>query len=138
MASVKEAHSRYRSDQEKQQRQQQLLKDQMAVDATAKSLAENQQIMIEKEDKLIAEQKCLQLELDKAAKVVAEGNTLLAAAVVHKNVHDVEVTQLLISNASKKLDTFISSTYQQYWSDQSAAKKSKEVKVKWKKDVKVL
>jgi hypothetical protein len=45
------------------------------------------------------------LELDKAAKLLDEGNSRLAAAVVSKNFHDIEVAQLLISNATKKLDT---------------------------------
>ncbi len=47
----------------------------------------------------------IQLEFGKAAKMLDEGNTRLAAAAISKTFHNVEVAQLLIGNATKKLDS---------------------------------
>ena len=100
--SVKEAHSRYHVDQEKLQ---QLLKQKDEAQAAAKLLKDKEVLLIEKEQKLIDERNNLQSELNNASRMLDEGNSRLDVAVATKNFHDIEVAQLLISSANKKLDS---------------------------------
>ncbi|CAF2442928.1 unnamed protein product [Rotaria sp. Silwood2] len=99
--SVKDAHSRYHADQEKMQR---LIKEKEEAESAAKLLKDRELLLIEKEQKLIDERNVLQRELDNASKMLDEGNSRLEAAVATKNFGDIEVAQLLIGGANKKLD----------------------------------
>ncbi|CAF4034203.1 unnamed protein product [Rotaria sordida] len=98
---VKDAHSRYHADQEKMQR---LLNEKEEAESAAKLLKDRELLLIEKEQKLIDERNVLQRELDNASKMLDEGNSRLEAAVATKNFGDIEVAQLLIGGANKKLD----------------------------------
>ena len=69
------------------------------MDAAAKSLKDKELLIIEREQKLIDEQKALQKELDSASKMLDEGNSRLEAAVAIKNFGDIEVAQLLIGRS---------------------------------------
>ncbi|CAF4553885.1 unnamed protein product [Rotaria sp. Silwood2] len=99
--SVKDAHSRHHADQEKMQR---LIKEKEEAESAAKLLKDRELLLIEKEQKLIDERNVLQRELDNASKMLDEGNSRLEAAVATKNFGDIEVAQLLIGGANKKLD----------------------------------
>ncbi|CAF1554275.1 unnamed protein product [Rotaria sordida] len=98
---VKDAHSRYHADQEKMQR---LINEKEEAESAAKLLKDRELLLIEKEQKLIDERNVLQRELDNASKMLDEGNSRLEAAVATKNFGDIEVAQLLIGGANKKLD----------------------------------
>ncbi|CAF3008436.1 unnamed protein product [Rotaria sp. Silwood2] len=99
--NVKEAYSRYRIDQEKIQK---LIKEKEELETAAKLLKTQELLLVEKEQKLIDERKLLQHELNNASKMLDEGNSRLEAAVATKNFDNVEVAQLLIGGANKKLD----------------------------------
>ena len=60
--------------------------------------------MVEKEQNLIDQRKILQDDLENASKMLNEGNSRLEAAVATKNFAGVEMAQLLIGGAKKKLD----------------------------------
>jgi hypothetical protein len=83
---------------------QQLLKEKEEAQAAVKLLKDKELLLIEKEQKLIDERNILQRELDNASKMLEEGNSRLGTAVATKNFGDIEVAQLLIGGASKKLD----------------------------------
>jgi hypothetical protein len=64
----------------------------------------NVELLVEKEQKSIDERNILQHKLDNASKMLDEGNSCLEVAVATKNFGDIEVAQLLIGGANKKLD----------------------------------
>ncbi|CAF4421610.1 unnamed protein product [Rotaria sp. Silwood2] len=99
--NVKEAHSRYQVDQERKQR---ILKEKEAIEAAAKLTKNKELILVEKEQNLIDQRKILQEDLENASKMLNEGNSRLEAAVATKNFAGVEMAQLLIGGAKKKLD----------------------------------
>ncbi|CAF4128443.1 unnamed protein product [Rotaria magnacalcarata] len=99
--NVKEAHSRCQVDQERKQR---ILKEKEAIEAAAKLTKNKELILVEKEQNLIDQHKILQEDLENASKMLNEGNSRLEAAVATKNFAGVEMAQLLIGGAKKKLD----------------------------------
>ncbi|CAM4933136.1 unnamed protein product [Rotaria socialis] len=101
LGNVKEAHSRYQVDQERKQR---ILKEKEAIEAAAKLTKNKELILVEKEQNLIDQRKILQQDLENASKMLNEGKSRLEAAVATKNFAGVEMAQLLIGGANKKLD----------------------------------
>jgi type II secretory pathway component PulF len=83
---------------------QQLLKEKEEAQAAVKLLKDKELLLVEKEQKRIDERNILQHELDNASKMLDEGNSRLEVAVATKNFGDIEVAQLLIGGANKKLD----------------------------------
>ena len=62
-------------------------------------------LLIEKEQKFIDEHNNVQSELDNVSRMLDEDSSRLEVAVTTKNFNGIEVAQLLISGANKKLDS---------------------------------
>jgi len=93
---VRDAHSRYCIDLEKQ-RQELLNKKKIEEDQTTKNL------FIEKENNLYDEQKNIQKSLTNIQKLIDEGTERLAKAISSKDFKEIETAQLLIEGGNKKL-----------------------------------
>ncbi|CAF1525367.1 unnamed protein product [Rotaria sordida] len=98
--SVKNAYSRYRTDQE---RQQQLQKEKEIADYAAKSAKNKDELLVEKELDLLEKQKLLQGELNNATRLLEEGDQRLKAAIDAKNFYEIETAGILIDSSKKKL-----------------------------------
>ncbi|CAF1507804.1 unnamed protein product [Rotaria sordida] len=98
--SVKNAYSRYRTDQE---RQQQLQKEKEIADYAAKSAKNKDELLVEKELDLLEKQKLLQGELNNATRLLEEGDQRLRAAIDAKNFYEIETAGILIDSSKKKL-----------------------------------
>ncbi|CAF3854536.1 unnamed protein product, partial [Rotaria magnacalcarata] len=99
--NVEEAHSRYQVDQEITQR---ILEKKEAIVAAAKLTKHKELVLVGKEQNLIGRRKILQEDLENVSKMLNEGNSRLEATVATKNFAGVEMAQLLIGGAKKKLD----------------------------------
>lgn len=94
--SVRDAHSRYCIDLEKQQ-EKVLIKKKIDDEQTTKNL------VIEKETNLYGEQKCLYKNLTNIQKMINEGAERLGKAILSKDFEEIGTAQLLIEGGNKNL-----------------------------------
>ena len=93
---VRGAHSRYCIDLEKQ-REELRTKKKLEEEQTTKDL------LIEKENDLYDEQKCIHNSLMNIHKMIDEGTERLTKAISSKNFEEIETAQLIIEGGNKKL-----------------------------------
>jgi hypothetical protein len=96
LGCIRDAHSRYCNDLEKQ-RKELLNKEKIEDDQTTKNL------FIEKENGLYDEQNYLHKSLTNIQKLIDEGTERLAKAISSKDFKEIETAQLLIEGGNKKL-----------------------------------
>ncbi|CAF1317772.1 unnamed protein product [Didymodactylos carnosus] len=87
LSSVKQAHERFKIDNE---RQQQMLKDKELSEQALAAAKNDEVLLIEKECKLLDEQKGLRKELESATNMLDEDSEQLTAAIAEKNFSEVE------------------------------------------------
>ncbi|CAF1531235.1 unnamed protein product [Adineta ricciae] len=98
--NVKNAHSRYRKDQEQQE---QLRRNKEIADQAAKSAKTQHELLAEQELDLLEKQKQLQIELNHATHLFEEGNQRLKAAIDARNFSEIETSGILIDSGKRKL-----------------------------------
>ena len=100
LEGVKSAHSRYRADQDRQER---ILKEREIAEKAVQSTQENERLLVEKETILLAEQKDLRKALENVTRLLEEGDTRLKLAIDAKDFSEIEIAGILIDSGRKKI-----------------------------------
>ena len=96
--SVRNAHSRYTLDLERQQRA-------MPVRERDDDDDDEESLLVDKANDLFDEQESLHASLSNVQKLIDEGTERLAQAISQKNFEDLETAQLLIQGGNRRLAT---------------------------------